>query len=118
MFSGRSASWGARWWRRARWVKPRGSRRNTQIAESSAWARGSVNRSPGTRCPVSVVIGSVIAARASAPSGGAWRGGGGGGGEGGGGWGVALGGTAAPRGGGWVGRRAADGKVVGVVDRG
>jgi hypothetical protein len=68
MCSGGSPSWGARWVRRSRLVKLRGSRRNMHSVESSAWTRGSVNRIPGTRWPVSVVTGSVMAASASAPS--------------------------------------------------
>src|SRR5215471_18023417 len=59
---------GARWWRRSRLVKPRGSRRKTHMADSRAWVRWQVSGIPATRCPEPVVTGLVMAARAAAPS--------------------------------------------------
>jgi len=58
--------------RSSRLVKPRGSSRWMSRACSSAWARGSPNRSPGIRVPAGVISGAVRAVKARAPAMGSW----------------------------------------------
>ena len=58
--------------RSSRLVKPRGSSRWMSRACSSAWTRGSPNRSPGMRVPAGVISGAVRAVKARAPRMGSW----------------------------------------------
>src|ERR1700745_1016719 len=72
MASGVSPSRGARQVRRSRLVKPWGSSRNTHTAASRACTRGLVMGIPAVRVPAGLTTGWVRAARAVAPSAGAW----------------------------------------------
>ena len=63
---------GARWVRRSRLVKPLCSSRKAHKADSRAWTRSSVKRSPGMRGPAGMMTGAVMAVIAAAPAAGSW----------------------------------------------